>query len=111
MRDVSRRVLAQHLATTIAAEDRAECRSRGKWWSEREGAHAAAGSRLEAAAAAAPAVALCARCPVMGRCAELAQVDSYTGLAAGAAYIGGQPGPAGRLRNSARVTDQPRRAG
>ncbi len=90
MRGVSRRVLAQHLAMMIAAEDRAECRGSGKWWSEREAAHAAASSRLEAAAAAAPAVALCARCPVIGRCGELAQVDSYTGLAAGAAYIDGR---------------------
>ena len=109
MRDVSR-VLAQHLAMMIAAEDQAECRSRGKWWREREAAHAAASSRLEAAAVAAPAVALCVRCPVIGRCGEPARVDSYTGLAAGAAYIDGQPGPAGRLRSSARVVDEPRRA-
>ena len=34
-------------------------------------------------------MALCGGCPETDRCAQRAELDSYTGLAAGAAYLNG----------------------
>jgi hypothetical protein len=90
--------LARQLAYAITAGERAACRGRGRWWTEREEAHATARSQLAAEAAAAPAMALCVRCPVLDDCRSLAELDAYTGLSAGAAYVGGVARPTGRLR-------------
>ena len=101
MRPVSRRVLAQQVANVIARTGSAACRGRGQWWSEREAEHAAATTRSAAVAAAAPAMELCARCPITASCTELAALDQYTGLAGGAAVFGGAGAPTSRLRNAA----------
>lgn len=101
MRPVSRHVLAQQLANSIARSGTAACRGRGQWWSEREAEHAAAATRAAAVAAAAPAMELCARCPIVAACAELAALDHYTGLAAGAAMFAGTRASTSRLRNAA----------
>lgn len=60
-------------------------------WGEAEIAHHAARTHAQAASAAAPAVALCGGCPVRGRCADWAAADSYSGLAAGHAWVDGVP--------------------
>ncbi len=101
MRPVSRRVLAQQLANVIARSGTAACQGRGQWWSEREVEHAAATTRSAAVAAAAPAMELCARCPIVASCTELVTLDQYTGLAAGAAVFRGTRAPTSRLRNAA----------
>lgn len=101
MRPVSRQVLAQQRATAIARSGTAACRGRGPWWSDRELEHAAATSPSAAVAAAAPAMELCGRCPMLAACAELAALDQYTGLAAGAALFGGVRFSTSRLRNAA----------
>lgn len=101
MRPVSRQVLAQQQATTIARSGTAACRGRGTWWSERELEHAAATSPSAAVAAAAPAMELCVRCPMLTACAKLADLDQYTGLAAGAAMFAGIRFSTSRLRNAA----------
>lgn len=101
MRPVSRLVLAQQQATAIARSEAAACRGRGQWWSEREVEHAAATTRVAAVTAAAPAMELCARCPMVAACAELCELDRYTGLAAGAAMFTGTRASTSRLRNAA----------
>jgi len=101
MRPMSRHVLAQQLSNNIARSGAAACRGRHQWWSEREAEHAAAASRSAAVAAAAPAMELCARCPIVASCTELVTLDQYTGLAAGAAVFRGTRAPTSRLRNAA----------
>lgn len=98
--------LARQLAMAIALAGRAECRGRPEWWSAHEAAHAAASSRRQAADAAAPALALCARCPVVGDCGLRAVLDGYTGLAAGVAYVNGNRVLVDQLRNSRRAPDR-----
>jgi tetratricopeptide (TPR) repeat protein len=57
VRPLSRRALARQLATEIKA---AACKGLGKWWDEQEAAHLGATTPAQQAAAAAPAMALCA---------------------------------------------------
>lgn len=79
--------LAQQLVFEING---APCKGRGKWWSQREVLHAKAITREEAAAATRPALKLCRRCPFYEECEQWAQLDEYTGLAAGSVYINGR---------------------
>lgn len=83
----------QHQARNLAfrlARNNPPCMGRLFWWTAIESAHASARNSAAAAAAAAPAIALCARCDCRQLCGELAVIDRYTGLAAGAAYRNGQ---------------------
>lgn len=80
MRGISREVLARDLAAQLRP---ARCHGRRDFWTEREQAWLAASKRREAEQAAAPALALCAECPVLEICEAWAAVDLYTGLAAG----------------------------
>lgn len=86
MRPISRAHLARQLAASIRE---AQCEGLSRSWSDWEAAHAAAITSDQAAAAAAPAVALCAGCAEVDRCAERARLDLYTGLAAGSAWVNG----------------------
>jgi len=90
MRPISATSLARQL--TAAITDPA-CDGQGKWWSEQETTHAQATTSAAAAAAAVPAMMLCAVCPEQQRCAQRAELDRYTGLAAGAAYCNGNRKP------------------
>ena len=94
MRPVSRTFRARQIHRDMTYDGLARCGGRGDWWSQREAAYERATSARAAAAAAAPAVRLCADCPETGpegRCALRAQLDNYTGLAAGQAWVGGRP--------------------
>lgn len=91
MRPISRRVLARYLAAVDVRG--AACKGLGQWWSEQEAAHAAAGTPDAARAAANPAMVVCAGCPAITACSELAVIDRYTGLSAGAAYVNGRRTP------------------
>lgn len=106
MRPISKRVLVRQLAMAIARDGRAQCSGRPEWWSDREAAHAAALNRRQAVIAAAPAMALCARCPLVTDCGLRAQLDEYTGLAASGAYVNGERVALDRLRHSPRGTDR-----
>jgi len=106
VRPISRRVLVRQLAMAIARDGRAQCSGRPRWWSEREAAHAAAVTRRQAELAAAPAMALCVRCPLVADCGLRAQLDEYTGLAASGAYANGVRVPVDRLRNAPRGTER-----
>jgi len=87
MRGISRAVLARQIAAAITDP---ACDGQWKWWSEQEAMHARATTSAEAAAAAGPAMMLCSICPEQQRCARRAELDRYTGLAAGAAYCNGK---------------------
>ncbi len=86
MRPISKVFLAR-LAT--AAITKAACKGHGRRWTDWECAHAAAGDSGQAELAAAPAMVMCAGCPETVRCAERAELDRYSGRAAGAAYLNG----------------------
>ena len=86
MRPTSRAHLARQLSAAITA---AACKGHGLTWTSWELDHAVATTPAQAEAAAGPAMALCRDCPVLLRCAQLATVDTCTGLAAGAAYLNG----------------------
>ncbi len=94
MRPISKIFRARQVHREMIYDGLARCGSLGHWWSQREAAHERATTVKEAAVAAAPAIRLCTGCPetgVDGRCALRAQLDSYTGLAAGLAWVRGRP--------------------
>jgi len=79
------------LARIASAEiEPAQCKGRGKWWTRKETAHAAATDSESAVKAAKPALRLCSRCPAAELCGYWAELDQYTGLAAGSAWINGR---------------------
>jgi hypothetical protein len=96
VRRLSRNVLARDATARIRP---AACKEQSRLWTAAEAAHEAASTAGEAELAAAPALQFCADCPVMGVCAQWAEVDEYTGLAAGQAWVNGKPRPAYRARN------------
>lgn len=69
------------------------CRNMGWLWNRQEGLQAAAVTRQEAMDAVVPLLEVCASCPVVAECRVWAMEDSYTGVAAGAAWQDGQERP------------------
>ena len=82
-------ITAQHLSASITD---AACRELGSWWSTQEAAYARARTGADISRIAAAVTAICDSCPLTTRraCAELAEVDHYSGLAAGALYLAGR---------------------
>lgn len=80
------------LARHYAAERQvgARCKTESRLWEAAEASWLDARSSAEATLAAAPAMALCAVCPMVAACHEWAQTDRYTGLAAGTGWIRGK---------------------
>jgi len=79
----SRDIIAGHLARTLLD---AACTDHAHSWTQYEAAHNAATSPETRDDAAQPAFALCGHCDALDVCAAWAEIDTYTGLAAGAAY-------------------------
>lgn len=103
MRPVSKTFRARQIHRDMTYDGLARCGGLGDWWSQREAAYEHAATAREAATAAAPAVRLCTGCPESGadgRCALRAQLDSYTGLAAGQAWVSGRPRAVDAVRRS-----------
>ncbi len=92
-REARAQELAVHLAWNGA------CREDRQLWGVAERDHASATTKWTARVAAAPAVELCAGCPVLTVCANWAETDRYTGLAAGTAWIDGKRRPTEWPRN------------
>ena len=86
MRGISRTVLVQDLAATITDGN---CKGHGSAWTSWETAYAAAITAEQRAAASAPALEFCDTCQVGAKCAQLAELTAYTGLASGTAYRNG----------------------
>lgn len=87
MRPTSKVFRARQVAGDIEA---AACKGLGVWWSQREAGYAASTTRTEARSATQPAVDVCVGCPEIARCALLAQLDRYTGIAAAGVYVNGR---------------------
>lgn len=93
MRPISRQVLARNEAAKLAAAELPDgaCTGRGRRWSALEGAHRRATTSAEAARVVETArEEFCGECPAIAGCHRLAEVGSYSGLAAGAAYENGK---------------------
>lgn len=92
MRPLSRDVLAREEASRLTATrlldaGGAACEGRGSTWSELEQRHRSLRTETEARALIEEIRAeFCGGCPLRLGCAQLAQTQEYTGLAAGAAY-------------------------
>lgn len=97
MKTRERERIARSLAAYLAWNG--ACREEGELWGAAEREHAEAPTQWAAGAAAAPALALCRGCPVLDSCGRWAVVDRYTGLAAGQAWIEGEPRPSSWPRN------------
>ena len=87
------------LAVVLALEG--DCAVPGSGWDVAEQGHVGARSDAEAAAAAAPAMALCGECAVLEVCRLWATLDRYTGLAAGRSWVRGREyDPSTTINNS-----------
>lgn len=82
-------ITAQHLSASITD---AACRELGSWWSTQEAAYTRARTGADISRIASAVTAICDSCPLATRraCAELAEVDHYSGLADGALYLAGR---------------------
>lgn len=78
------------LARQIAAEITGNCKGSRDWWSSHEAQLNVATTPAEAEAATRDPIALCSTCPGYDLCEQWAQLDDYTGIAAGSVYINGR---------------------
>ena len=95
MRGISREVLARAAAARLVG---GACRGTAQLWTEQEQVHAEALTPRDAQEAARPLVAMCTDCRVEEDCAVWAQIDQYTGIAAGVAWVKGRPRPVHTIR-------------
>jgi hypothetical protein len=79
--------LARHVTALITG---AACKGRGLWWSQQEATHAQATTGADAAAATTDAFAVCGGCTQVDLCRQRAELDRYTGLAAGGVFLNGR---------------------
>lgn len=90
MRGVDRQALAQNASAVLVA---AACKAHSDLWNRYEDQHAAATTKEQARQAAEPLLEVCSGCPVAQACRRWAEVDEYTGIAAGTAWLNGTERP------------------
>lgn len=95
MRGISREVLARDAAWSLAD---GSCKGLTLEWARWEVLYAAALTAAARQAALTEPAALCAICPIVTECADLAELSGYTGIAAGRGYRNGRLDQA-RLRH------------
>ncbi len=88
VRGISREVLARDAAWSLAD---GACKDLTIEWSRWENTFAAALTQAARLAALAAPAAVCAGCLITDECADLAELSSYTGIAAGQGYRDGRP--------------------
>ena len=98
MRGINRVVLARDAASRLSL---AACKESQEIWDEQEKAHGSATVQAIARQAAVPLLRICAGCSVLGECREWAQIDRYTGIAAGTAWVNGVERPTHWVRRQA----------
>lgn len=98
MRGMDREVVARDEAARLYA---AACKESRAVWDRQERLHAAARSQVVAAKAARPLLRICGGCPIVAECRSWAEVDRYTGIAAGAAWVNGVEKPTHWVRRQA----------
>jgi len=88
LRRGEREMLAQEAAYALVGGN---CADERGTWNALEATWAHATTKDVAADAAAPLIAVCQGCPLLtdGRCRAWAEVDRYTGIAAGTAWVNG----------------------
>ena len=97
MRGISREVLARDAAWTLGDGD---CKDLTVQWSTWEHTYATAVTTAARAEALAAPAAICTGCPITTKCADLARLSEYTGIAGGVAL---RNGAIDRLRLSRRA--------
>lgn len=80
---------SQRLAAVLATQG--ECTNSSTTWTQAEQRHQDATTHEQAQSAADQVLHLCHDCPVVATCTQWAQADRYSGLAAGMAWVDGQP--------------------
>lgn len=98
MRGMDREVLARGAAARLAA---AACKESRQLWDEHERLHSSATTQGSARAAATPLLEVCASCPIPVMCRAWAEIDQYTGIAAGTAWVNGVEKPTHWVRRQA----------
>lgn len=88
MRDMSREVLARDAAWSLADGN---CKGMAAEWGAWEGTYLAADAIDDRARTLLAPSAICAGCPIITECADLAVLSGYTGIAGGRAYRNGRP--------------------
>ena len=88
LRGISREVLARDAAWSLAD---GACKDMTVRWSTWENGYLAADALHDRAVALVDAAAVCAECPIVAECADLAALTGYTGIAAGRGYRNGRP--------------------
>lgn len=88
VRGISLEVLARNAAWTLSE---GACKDMTIRWSTWEAGYLAADVLSDRAVALVDAAAVCARCPIVAECADLAVLSGYTGIAAGRGYRNGRP--------------------
>lgn len=87
MRGVSREVLARDAAWSLAD---GSCKELTIEWAYWEALHAASATAAARQTALVEPAAVCAACPIVSECADLAELSGYTGIAAGQGYRNGR---------------------
>ena len=87
MRGISREVLAREAAWSLAD---GSCKDLSLEWARWEATYAASPSAAARRAALMEPATLCAACPIVTECADLAELSGYTGIAAGQGYRNGR---------------------
>jgi len=98
MRGINREVLARDAASRLSL---AACKESQEIWDEQEKVHGSAKVQAIARKAAVPLLRICAGCSVLGECRKWAQIDRYTGIAAGTAWVNGVERPTHWVRRQA----------
>ncbi len=87
MRGISREVLARDAAWSLAD---GSCKDLTVEWARWETAYAASLTAAARQAALTEPATVCAACPTVTECGDLAELSGYTGIAAGRGYRNGR---------------------
>ena len=90
MRGIDRQVLARDASAALFA---AACKEQRDLWNRCEEEHATAVTTGQARRAAEPLLEVCGGCPIVPACRRWAEVDHYTGVAGGTAWLNGKERP------------------
>ena len=103
MRGISREVLARDAAWTLADGN---CKGMAARWGTWEQIYLAAPAVADRARALIAPAEICAGCPIITECADLAELSGYTGIAGGRAYRNGREDTYG-LRDRDKTRSRP----
>lgn len=94
------RLALTHEAIYVVADG--ACKELTTRWTQWEVAYTATQSHAGRSAALVEPLRVCSDCPVVGECAEIAELTRYTGLAAGGPYTDGRRVPRSQWQSVAK---------